>query len=187
MRSRFRQKENPDSGRNQGRFPENYQVKHMVSWYYRSIFDELEELQTYLESLNREVHRTRPVGLLPSAGESAVRMLPAPGTVRSVEVYEHEEEVVVITVMAGGITKNGITLNLISPRALEISSEQKEEREEVTEGHYLHERRIGLVTQVVTLPQPVMDEGSSATFRNGVLEVHLKKRIHTTGRTIIIS
>lgn len=171
----------------QDRFPENYQVKHMVSWYYRSVFDELEELQSYLESLNREVHRTRPVVLLPSAGESAIRMLPSPEPVRSVAVYEHEEEVVVTTAMIEGITKNEIMLHLISPRALEITSERKEEREGMTEGHYLHERRTGSVTQVVPLPQPVMEEGSSATFRNGVLEVHLKKQIPAPGRTIIIS
>jgi HSP20 family protein len=31
------------------------------------------------------------------------------------------------------------------------------------------------MTQLVTLPKPVTDDGSSATFKDGVLEIHLKK------------
>jgi HSP20 family protein len=31
------------------------------------------------------------------------------------------------------------------------------------------------MTQLVPLPKPVTDDGSSATFKDGVLEVHLKK------------
>ena len=39
----------------------------------------------------------------------------------------------------------------------------------------MRERKFGSMTRIVPLPKPVTEEKSSATFKNGVLEVHLKK------------
>ena len=49
----------------------------MVRWYYQSIFDELEDMRKYMESLSRQMYETNPVVLLPGPDEHRTKMLPA--------------------------------------------------------------------------------------------------------------
>jgi HSP20 family protein len=49
------------------------------------------------------------------------------------------------------------------------------EKTDENAGFFLQERMSGSVTRTVPLPKPVTDEGSSATFRESVLHVRLKK------------
>jgi len=147
----------------------------MVRWYYRSVFDELEDLRKYLEALDRQIYETNPAALLPAVGGSARMMLPVQPTTFSVQVSESDDEVVVTAGTIAGITKKGIALDLIDPRTLEITWARTEERSDETEGYYSRERTSASMTRVVSLPEPVTDEGSSATFKDGVLEVRLKK------------
>lgn len=158
----------------------------MIKWYYRSVFDELEDMRNYMESLNRQVYGTNRVALLPGTGESAIKMLPVQRTTFPVEVSEKADEVVVTAGMINGTTKNDITLHLVNPQVLEIVCERKEEMAGVIEGHYLRERTSGSFTHIVPLPKPVTDAGSSAMFTNGVLEVHLKKTRKESGGKISI-
>jgi HSP20 family protein len=44
----------------------------------------------------------------------------------------------------------------------------------------------GSVTRIITLPEPVSDDGSSAKVRNDLLEVHLKKTRKESKRKISI-
>jgi HSP20 family protein len=92
-----------------------------------------------------------------------------------VDVADTDREVVVTADMIPGVSKKEITLTLITPQALEISCERREETKDENEGYFLRERRFGSVTRIIPLPRPVLEEGSSASFKNGVLEVHLKK------------
>ena len=147
----------------------------MVRWYYQSIFDELEEMRKYMEALSRQMYETNPVALLPGSAESATRLLPAQRTGLRVDVAEKEKEVVVTADMIPGVAKKDISLELINPQALEISCERKEEKKEEKEGYYMRERTFGSMTRIVPLPKPVTEEGSTSSFKNGVLEVHLKK------------
>jgi len=149
----------------------------MVRWYYRSLFDEIEDMRNYMESLSRQLYDTSPVALLPATGEPTTKMLPAQRTSFHVDVSEKDDEVVVTADMIPGVTKKDITLDLISPQALEISCERKEEKREEKEGYFMRERSFGSMTRIVPLPKTVTEEGSSATFKNGILEVHLKKMI----------
>jgi HSP20 family protein len=144
----------------------------MVKWYYRSVFDELEDMRKYLELLNRQIYEANPEALLPVVGGSAIMMLPVQQTTLPVDVTETDDEVVIAAAMSAGITKKEIALDLVDPRTLEITCARKEEITDENEGYYLRERSF---RQVVLLPYPVTDAGSSATFRNGLLEVHLKK------------
>jgi HSP20 family protein len=143
----------------------------MVRWYYQSVFDELEEMRTYMESLSRQMYDTSPMVLLP--GPPGTRLLPAQRAGLRVDVADTGREVVVTADMISGISKKDITLTLISPRTLEISCECRGGNPEEKEGCFLRERRFGYMTRVITLPRPVSEEGSSATFKDGVLEVHL--------------
>jgi HSP20 family protein len=147
----------------------------MVRWYYRSLFDELEDMRNYMESLSRQMYGTGPVALLPATGDSATKMLPAPRTSVHVDVAEKDDEVVVTADMIPGVSKKDITLDLLNPQALEISCERKDEKKEEKEGYFMRERTFGSMTRIVPLPKPVTEDGSSSTFKNGVLEVHLKK------------
>lgn len=149
----------------------------MVRSYYQSIFDELDDLRTYMDSLFQQmsVPGSRLM-LLPSADELAGKMVPATRGGFRVDVAEHDDEIVVTADMIPGVAKKDISLDLVSPQTLEISCERKEEKEEEKKGYYLHERRYGSMARVVPLPKAVTEEGATATFKNGVLEVHLKKR-----------
>lgn len=149
----------------------------MVRWYYRSIFDELEDMRRYMESLSRQMYEFSPTtALLPaSAGETATKLLPSTRAGLRVDVTENEKEVVVTADMIPGIAKKDITLSLLDPQDLEISAERKDEKREEKEGYFLHERKFGSMTRIVPLPQPVTEDGASASFKNGVLEVRLKK------------
>ena len=143
----------------------------MVRWYYQSVFDELEEMRTYMESLSRQMYDTSPMVLLP--GPPGTRLLPAQRTGHHVDVADTGREVVVTADMIPGIDKKDITLTLISPLTLEISCECRDESQDEKEGCLLRERRFGYMTRVITLPRPVSEKGSSASFKDGVLEVHL--------------
>ena len=147
----------------------------MVRSYYKSIFDELDEMRNYLEVLSHQMYEKNPVVLLPSAGDSVTKMLPAQQSRLGVDVIESGNEVVVTADLIPGVTKKDITLDLINPRALEISWERNEDKKEEKEGYYLRERRFGSMTRIVPLPVPVTDDKATANVKNGVLEVHLKK------------
>ena len=71
--------------------------------------------------------------------------------------------------------KENISLDLIDPRTLEISCARMDESSDENEVYCLHEHTFASMTRAVPLPKPVTDAGSSATFKDGVLEVHLKK------------
>ena len=158
----------------------------MARWYYKSIFDEIEDMRNYMDALFHQMYETSPTALLPSAGESATKMLPAQQSRLRVDVAEHGDEVVVTADLIPGVTKNDISLDLINPQALEISWERKEEKKEEKEGYYLRERRFGSMTRIVPLPMPVTEDKSTATVKNGVLEVHLKKTAKETKGKIAI-
>lgn len=148
----------------------------MVRWYYQSVFDELEEMRKYMETLSRQMYETTPVALLPGSAEAGTKLLPVQQRANlRVDVAETDREVVVTADMIPGVSKKDITLDLINPQALEISCERKDEKKEEKEGYFMRERTFGSMMRIVPLPKPVTEEGSSSTFRNGVLEVHLKK------------
>ena len=156
----------------------------MVRSYYRSVFDELEDMRTYMESLSRQMYDTSPMVLLP--GPALQRMLPAQRAGLRVDVANTDREVVVTVDMIPGVLKKDITLTLISPKTLEISCESRDENQEEKEGYFLWERRFGCMTRIIPLPRAVSEDGSSATFRDGVLEVHLTKSGQETKRKISI-
>jgi HSP20 family protein len=145
----------------------------MMRWYYKSVFDELEELRNYMDALFRQIYEKNPTALLPSAKEST--MLPLHKVRLHLDVIEQGDEVVITADLAFGVTKKDITLDLINPQVLQISWEYKEEKKEEGEEYYLRERSFGSMIRIVPLPVPVTEDNGTATFKNGVLEVHLKK------------
>jgi len=150
----------------------------MVRWYYRSIFDELEDMRKYMESLSRQMSDTSPMVLLPSPALSTIKMLPKQRDVLyvlRVDVANTKREVVVTADMIPGVLKKDITLTLIDPVTLRISCERRDENREEKDGYFLWERTFGSMIRIIPLPRAVSEEGSRASFREGILEIHLKK------------
>lgn len=104
------------------------------------------------------------------------RVLPAITGECRVDVLNNEDEAVIIADLPGA-EKENIKLRLVDSKTLEISSEKKDEIEEENKetGYYMRERSYGSMKRLVSLPADVVDAGSTASFKNGVLEVHLKK------------
>lgn len=139
---------------------------------FESMWRDMEEMRSELENIVSQTYPTGGKLLLP--GGVADRMLPAIRGVFRVDVREHADEVIIVADLPG-VEKEQVSLDLLNPRALEIACERKEETAESSEGYFLRERISGSLRRVVAMPNDVTDEGSTATFKNGVLEVHLKK------------
>jgi HSP20 family protein len=117
-------------------------------------------------------------------GFESQRLLPAPGFHRrlvpvyqgtfTIDVKQHEDEVVVVADLPGA-TKENISITLLDPRTLNLSFNRTEEKEEKEKGYYLRERVQGAMERTITLPADVTTEESKATFTNGILELRLKK------------
>lgn len=122
--------------------------------------------------------------LLPPGGISD-RMLPAIRGEFRVDVREHEEDVIVVADLPG-VVKESVSLQIINPRLLEIACTRKQDTGEKTEGYYIRERVSGSMSRMVTLPADVTEDDAKASFKNGILEVRLKKRIMPQKSRILI-
>ncbi|MDD4136882.1 MAG: Hsp20/alpha crystallin family protein [Methanoregula sp.] len=136
-----------------------------------SIWHEMEEMQAELDTMFRQASAG---GRFLPAGGMRNRMLPALREEFRVDVREHEGEVIVVADLPG-VDKETVSLQLQNPRALAISCERTEDKEEKSEGFYMRERISGSMSRVVALPSDVTEDEAKASFRNGVLEVTLKK------------
>ena len=91
----------------------------------------------------------------------------------SVDLSETESEMVVRAELPG-IDKDKIQIE-VTPDSVSISGEMSEEREEKGETHHRRERVWGRFERTVPLPVEVVSDQTKATYRDGLLEVHLPK------------
>ncbi len=103
----------------------------------------------------------------------------------TVDVRDHEDEITVVADLPG-VEKQDIHVELVDPKILVISIDHKEEREEKKEEYYLHERSFRSRSRTVFLPADVTQEGVATSFKNGVLELRLKKTKEARGKEILI-
>ncbi len=115
------------------------------------------------------------------------RLMPAVRGEFRVDVREDEDDVLVVADLPG-VDRENITVRLLSPRELEISSERRSESSETAEAGQVvrQERTFGYMERVVPLPHDVTAENARATFTNGVLELRLKKTMVERGERIPI-
>ncbi|WP_214020676.1 Hsp20/alpha crystallin family protein [Methanoculleus sp.] len=118
--------------------------------------------------------------------EAAQQVTLPGGAGAMVDVLEHDTDVVVVADLPG-VERQGISVRLLDPRTLRITARREEAKEEREAGYHMRERRIGAISRTVSLPTDVRDEGATATFKNGVLEVRLKKVVETRGKEISVS
>jgi HSP20 family protein len=85
-----------------------------------------------------------------------------------------------------GLTEKDIEVS-VTDGMLAIRGERKEEREEKEGEYYYAERTFGSFVRTVSLPAGVDADQVKATFKNGVLEVHLPKTKEAKGKKIEIT
>ncbi|KAF1085643.1 Acid shock protein [Sporotomaculum syntrophicum] len=101
-----------------------------------------------------------------------------------VDVYENENEVVALCEIPGVEKKEDIHID-IDGNTLSISGVINRTNEVKDENRYHRtERFYGRFQRSVSLPASVRPEGARASYRNGVLEVHMTKDTHGRNRSI---
>lgn len=83
-----------------------------------------------------------------------------------------------------GLTEKDIDVR-VENRTLVIESRKEEKTEKKEEGRYvIRERRESSFSRAFTLPEDADAESVQATFKNGVLELEIKKRPEAKPRSI---
>ena len=93
--------------------------------------------------------------------------------VPALDVWETESEVV-YAVDLPGIPEDKISVEL-DDGALTISAERERTHEEKEDRFYRFERRFGTFSRTFGVPQGVSEGDIRADYKDGVLEVHVKK------------
>jgi HSP20 family protein len=106
-------------------------------------------------------------GLLEGSNRSNQAWIPA------LDAWETESDVVYALDLPG-IPEDKISVEL-DDGALTITAERERTQEESDERFYRFERRYGTFSRTFGVPQGVSESDVSADYRNGVLEVHVKK------------
>jgi HSP20 family protein len=94
-----------------------------------------------------------------------------------VNIVEEEKEFVV-EMAAPGMTKKDFHI-AIDNGLLTISAENKVEKEEVKKNFTRKEFSFNSFTRSFSLPENVNDEKIDATYENGILKLHLAKKVVT--------
>ena len=128
----------------------------MVRW------EPFREIATFQNEMSRFMN-----GLLEENGRTTRNWVPA------LDVWETEDEIVYALDLPG-IPEDKISVEL-DEGALTINADRERTEEESTDRFYRFERRYGAFTRTFGVPQGVTDGDVRADYRNGVLEVHVKK------------
>lgn len=88
---------------------------------------------------------------------------------------KQQDDVVIAKADLPGCSKENVKIKLVRPNLLQISCERTEEKEQEEKDFFIRERFFGSVNRSVPLPIDVTEDGASATFENGVLEIKFKK------------
>ncbi len=100
-------------------------------------------------------------------GQSTRSWIPA------VDVWETENEVVYAFDLPG-IPEDNISVEF-EDGALTVTGERERTQETDDERYYRFERRYGTFIRTIALPQGVGEDAINADYRNGVLEVRVRK------------
>jgi HSP20 family protein len=106
-------------------------------------------------------------GLLEGNGRTNQAWVPA------LDVWETEDEIVYALDLPG-ISEDAISVEL-DDGALTVSAERERTQEQSEERFYRFERRHRTFSRTFSVPQGVSEGDVRADYKNGVLEVHVKK------------
>src|SRR5437763_4102669 len=106
-------------------------------------------------------------GVLEGNGRTTQSWIPA------LDVWETDDKIVYALDLPG-ISEDKISVEL-DEGALTITAERERAQEESDERFYRFERRYGTFSRTFGVPQGVTETDINADYRNGVLQVHVKK------------
>ena len=104
--------------------------------------------------------------------------------VPAVDVWETEDSLVYAFDLPG-IPEDKISVEF-DDGALIVSGERERTKESSEQNYYRFERRFGSFSRTVGLPQGANEDSISAEYKDGVLEVHVKKPEQAKPRRIEI-
>jgi len=131
-----------------------------------------------LASLQNEMSRFMN-GLFEGNGSTTQSWVP------TADIWETENEVVYAFDLPG-IPEDKVSVELADD-ALTITAEREREHK-IEDGRYFRfERRFGTFTRTIGLPQGVTEKDVQASFKDGVLEVHVAKPVQAKPQKISIS
>ena len=139
----------------------------MVRRFHRSIYDELDDLKASMDYLFQLAFEPPDNPLLP-AGEKPDILCWYPHTLKA-EITEHDDEVIVTVDTIPGIENSKISVDLVNPETLKITLD----REAETTGD--SDQRSFSLHHIIPLESKVTTSGAKSTFKNGVLDIHLRK------------
>jgi HSP20 family protein len=102
--------------------------------------------------------------------------------VPALDVWETENDIVYAFDLPG-IPEDKISVEL-EDGTLSVSAERERQSEVKDDRFYRFERRHGSFQRTIGLPEGVTEDDISADYRNGVLEVHVKKPVQAQPRRI---
>jgi HSP20 family protein len=155
--------------------------RYLLGPFWNEFDDFMQDMETQFNEMLEELATNKAL----PAKEMRARMLPAIRGEFRVDVKEHDDEVIVAADLPG-VEKEDVSLEVLDPRTLRIAFSRSAETEEKAEGYFVRERTYGSMDRVVRLPSEVTEEGATATFKNGVLEIRLKKTTIEAGKKIPI-
>jgi HSP20 family protein len=92
----------------------------------------------------------------------------------TIDVYQTPDEIVVESAVAGVDPEKDLDIN-VTTDSITIRGKRRKEHSVKTEDYFYQECYWGRFSRSVILPQEVDSERAHATFKNGVLAVHLPK------------
>ena len=119
-----------------------------------------------LASMQQEMSRLMN-GLLENGQTTTQTWVPA------LDVWETESELVYAFDLPG-VEEDKISIEL-QDGSLTVSAERERTEETKDDRFYRYERRFGTFSRTIGVPQGVNEDAISATYNNGVLEVHVPK------------
>jgi HSP20 family protein len=108
----------------------------------------------------------------------------ARGWAPAVDIIDKKDEIV-LRADVPGLEQKDIHVD-VDHGMLTIRGERREEREAKEEDYYCCERWAGSFSRTMTLPSGIDPDKVKATFKNGVLEVHVPKSAQAKGKSIEI-
>jgi HSP20 family protein len=104
------------------------------------------------------------------------------GWMPAVDMADEKDEILVKADLPG-LDQKDIEVT-VQEGTLTIRGERKQEKEEKKEDYYYAERSYGAFVRSLPLPKGVEADKVKATFKKGVLEVHLPKAKEVKGKTV---
>jgi HSP20 family protein len=102
----------------------------------------------------------------------------------ALDVYE-DKDVVVVKAELPGMEKDDVHVD-IRGDVLTVRGEKKKEEKIEERDYYCQERAYGAFSRSIRLPVEVQGDKASATFKHGVLEMHLPKTEAAKRRSVSI-